>query len=61
MTFFACNKLSYVTNSVRQPITIYVDFFFTLQDLETEEEIITLHKSILYFRSYEFFFSFFFF
>lgn len=27
MTFFAGNKLSYVTNSVRQPITIYVDFF----------------------------------
>lgn len=37
-------------------------FFFTLQDLETEEEIITLYKSILYFRSYEMgFFSFFFF
>lgn len=36
-------------------------FFFTLQDLETEEEIITLHKSILYFRSYEFFFFFLFF
>lgn len=61
MTFLhATNYPTWPTQYVNQsPFTL---IFFTLQDLETEEEIITLHKSILYFRSYEmgFFLSFFF-
>lgn len=59
MTFLhATNYRTWPTQYVNQsPFTL---IFFTLQDLETEEEIITLYKSILYFRSYEMvFFSFF--